>query len=284
VSTSNGMSPRSFASPASPAVSAALGRFWSALGSQLREARTTRRWTVETLARRAGVSVQVVYLMEAGRAVSAEAAVRLVTALGLRLEMELIDPRRRDRPQRTTDWVHSAMGEFEARRLRELGRPVGIDEPYQHYQFAGRADVVSWDLDARALLHIENRTRFPDFGEMAAGAFTAKRAYLGAALAERVGTSRWASETHVIAALWSSEVLHAIRLRPESFRSLCPDGNAAFAAWWSGQPPPRGTISTLVVLDPLAAGRQRTFVGLDEALTVRPRHRGYADAASRLMR
>jgi hypothetical protein len=220
--------------------------------------------------------------MEAGRAVSAEAAVRLVTALGLRLEMDLIDPRRRDRPQRTTDWVHSAMGEVEARHLRELGRPVGVDEPYQHYQFAGRADVVSWDTDARALLHIENRTRFPDFGEMA-GAFNAKRAYLGAALADRVGISRWTSETHVIAALWSSEVLHAIRLRPESFRALCPDGSATFAAWWIGQPLPRGMTSTLVVFDPLASSRQRKFVGLDEALTVRPRHRGYADAASKLM-
>jgi hypothetical protein len=228
------------------------------------------------------VSVQVVYLIEAGRPTSAEAITRLATALSLRIEVQLVDPRRRERPQRLADPVHSAMGEVEARRLRELGRPVGVDEPYQHYQFAGRADLVSWDLDARALLHIENRTRFPDFGEMA-GAFNAKRAYLGAALAERVGISRWASETHVIAALWSSEVLHAIRLRPESFRALCPDGSAAFAAWWSGQPLPRGMTSTLVVLDPLASGRQRTFVGLDEAPTVRPRHRGYADALSKLM-
>jgi hypothetical protein len=172
------------------------------------------------------VSVQVIYLIEAGRPASPEAVIRLATTLGLRLEVQLVDPRRRDRPQRPADPVHSAMGEVEARRLRELGRPVGVDEPYQHYQFAGRADVVSWDLDARALLHIENRTRFPDFGEMA-GAFNAKRAYLGAALAERVGISRWASETHIIAALWSSEVLHAIRLRPESFRALCPDGSAA---------------------------------------------------------
>jgi transcriptional regulator with XRE-family HTH domain len=281
VSTSNGMSPRSFASPASPAASAALGRFWSALGGQLREARTTRRWTVETLARRAGVSVRVVYLMEAGRAVSAEAAVRLVTALGLRLEMELIDPRRRDRPQRTTDWVHSAMGEVEARHLRELGYPVGLDEPYQHYQFAGRADVVAWDPTERALLHIENRTRFPNFQDMA-GAYNAKRAYLGAGLAERVGISRWVSETHVIAALWSSEVLHAIRLRPESFRSLCPDGPDAFAAWWARRPPSSGTTSTLVIIDPLAAGRQRPFIGLDEVGLARPRYRGYAEVVAKL--
>ena len=55
------------------------------------------------------------------------------------------------------------MGEYEASHLRALGFKVGIDEPYQHYQFAGRADLVAWDVDARAFLHIENGTRFPDF-------------------------------------------------------------------------------------------------------------------------
>ena len=43
---------------------------------------------------------------------------------------------------------------------------------------------------------------------------------------------------HVIAALWSSEVLHALRLRTASFRALCPGSDAvAFAdvvAWRHG--------------------------------------------------
>ena len=173
------------------------------------------------------------------------------------------------------------MGEFEAAHLRRLGFSVGIDEPYQHYQFAGRADLVAWTAQpAAALLHIENRTRFPDFQDMA-GAYNAKRAYLGEALAARLGVGSWTSETHVIAALWSSEVLHALRLRGESFRSLCPDPVDALDKWWSGNPPPRGTTSTLIVLDPAAAGRQRTHISLNEALTARPRHRGYADAAAR---
>ena len=43
-----------------------------------------------------------------------------------------------------------------------------------------------------------------------------------------------------------------------------------------------GTGSTLVVLDPLAAGRQRVYIALAEALTARPRYRGYAEAAARL--
>jgi hypothetical protein len=181
------------------------------------------------------------------------------------------------------DLVHSAMGEFEAIHLRGHDVKVGIDEPYQHYQFAGRAPLVVWDIDARALLHIENRTHFPDFQEMA-GAYKAKRAYLGEALAERLGIKRWVSETHVIAVLWSSEVLHALRLRTASFRALCPDPAQAFAAWWEGRPPKVGASSTLIVLDPGATGRQPEWISFDQALTARPRYRGYADAAATLAR
>jgi hypothetical protein len=118
-----------------------------------------------------------------------------------------------------------------------------------------------------------------------AGAHNAKRAYLGSAFAQRLGVARWFAETHVIAALWSSEVLHALRLRPESFRSVCPDDPAAFARWWTGDLDGVETsTSSLIVLDPLATGRARPFIGLADALTARPRHRGYADAAGRLGR
>ncbi len=226
----------------------------------------------------------MIYDAEAGRATSVEAAVRLALALGLTLESELVDPRRREtRPSLSVDAVHSAMGEFEARRLRGLGFPVGLDEPYQHYQFAGSADLVAWDLARRALLHIENRTRFPDL-QATAGSYNAKRAYLANALGERLGVRRWASQTHVLAGLWSSEVLHVLRLRTETFRALCPDDPGATQAWWAGVPPSSGSSSTLIVLDPLAHGRQRPFIGLAEALDARSRSRGYADAAARLPR
>jgi hypothetical protein len=195
--------------------------------------------------------------------------------------VRLLDPRRKldSRPSLGADVVHSAMGDFEAAHLRPFGFGMGVDEPYQHYQFAGRADFVAWDLSLAALLHIENRTRFPDLQETA-GTFNAKRVYLGRVLAERLGVPRWASETHVIAALWSAEVLHALRLRTETFRTLCPDPPDALAHWWLGSPARTGTASTLVALDPIAVGRRRAFVGLNEALVVRPRYRGYADAAA----
>ena len=175
------------------------------------------------------------------------------------------------------------MGELEARHLRSLGIPTGIDEPYQHYQFAGRADLVAWDAAAKALLHIENRTRFPEFQDMA-GSFNAKKAYLADVIGARLGVDRWASQTHVIAAVWTSEVLHALRMRRELFRSLCPDPTDAFAGWWMAQPPTKGSHSVFVVLDPLVHGRQRQWIGLDDALVARPRHAGYAEVAVNLLR
>jgi hypothetical protein len=225
----------------------------------------------------------MVYRVEAGEPASTDLATSVAAAIGHRVELQLVDPRRRDRrPNLNGDAVHSAMGEYEARHLRSLGFSVGIDEPYQHFQFAGRADVLSWSLEAQALLHIENRTRFPDFQEMA-GAYNAKRAYLASAVGERLGIGRWRTETHVIAALWSSEVLHSIRLRAESFRSLCPDSEQRFRAWWDGVPPEAGRSSSLIVVDPLASKRQRSFIGLDDVLAgARPRYRGYVEAAREL--
>jgi hypothetical protein len=226
-----------------------------------------------------------VYLIESGQSGSAEGAARIAKALGRRAELELVNPRRQtgQSASLSVDLVHSAMGEFEAAHLRALGIRVGLDEPYQRFHFAGRADLIAWDQAARSLLHIENRSRFPDFQQMA-GSFNAKRAYLAKALGERYGVSRWASETHVIAALWSSEILHALRLRTESFRAICPDPPDGFMQWWMGDPPRTGVTSSLVVLDPLAAGRRRPFVAVDQALAARPRYRGYADAVGALAR
>jgi transcriptional regulator with XRE-family HTH domain len=265
-------------------VQAALDRLAAHVGREIREARTARRWTTQRLADVAGVSRSLVYQAERGEPISNEAAIRLSTALGLRLEVDLVDPRRRDgRAVRQVDLVHSAMGEYELRLLRALGFPTAVDDPYQHYQFAGRADVAAWDLGRRALVQIDNRTRFPDFQEMA-GAYNSKRLYYGAELAARLGIRGWQSQTHLIAALWSAEVLHAIRLRPESFNALCPEPVDRVLEWFAGRPPARGTSSSLVLLDPTAAPPQRAFVGLEAALlpSTRPRYRGYADASERI--
>jgi len=87
-----------------------------------------------------------------------------------------------------------------------------------------------------------------------------------------------------MACLWSSEVLHEIRLRRASFAALCPDPPDALLAWLRREPPSAGITSTLVVLDPLVpfGSRRRTIAAIDEPPRLEPRHRGYADAAEAL--
>jgi transcriptional regulator with XRE-family HTH domain len=273
------MSPRPRLELRSDAANRALSNVVVGAAEAIGTERLRRCWTLAELASRAGVSIAAAQRAETGAPVSLETYVRLATALGLRASLMLEDRRRRQSGT-GQDVVHAAMGEFEAGHFRRLGFEVAVDEPYQHFQFAGRADILAWDRDTRALLHLENRTRFPNLQDVA-GSYNAKRAYLASAFAGRLGLSgRWRSVTHALVALWSSEVLHALRLRTETFRSLCPDQIEGFAGWWAGAPPASGETSTFVVLDPLAGeqGPRRRLIDLDAALRADPR---YATTATR---
>jgi hypothetical protein len=252
------------------------------LGRGIREERRRRRLSVRDVSRLANVGLATVHAAETGVVCSLGTYVRLAEALHLHAEFELADPRRREPlTRRAADPVHAAMGEAEATHLRGLGFTVGIDEPFQHYQFAGRADLVAWSTERAALLHIENRTRFPNIQD-SFGSFNAKRSYLGPELAARAGIERWHSETHAVVALWSAEVLRTLRCHRSSFASVCPDPEDAFEAWWRGDPPAIGRRSILLLFDPIEAlrrGRRRWAV-LRDLAGVRPRYRDYADAVA----
>src|SRR5919106_1385810 len=109
------MSPQPFNVTQPPTVVAAVRRFWVDLGLQLRDARIERRWTVERVAAAAGVTRWVVYTIERGDPTSLEGALRIAGALGLRLDFDLVDAKRRERiaTKRAADPVHAAMGEYE---------------------------------------------------------------------------------------------------------------------------------------------------------------------------
>lgn len=226
----------------------------------------------------------MLHAVEAGEPASLEGYVRIATALGLSPRFTMLSERAH--AIRAADPVHAVMGDVQAGKLRPRATEVRIDEPYQHYQFAGRADLIAIDAARRALLHIENRTRFPDM-QAFAGSYNAKRAYLADDIVRRLGWSGGArSVTHVVVALWSAEVLHTLRLRTATFRSVCPDSSAGFAAWWAGDEPPAGTSSALVVFDPLATERanRRAWVGLEDSARVAARYRDYAAAVEALRR
>jgi hypothetical protein len=90
----------------------------------------------------------------------------------------------------------------------------------------------------------------------------------------------------VMAGLWSAEVLHVLRIRRATFDALCPDPPDALFAWLDGHHPQPGMTSGFVLLDPAVplGSRSRTIVPLSGAVNVRPRYRGYADAAAVLRR
>jgi transcriptional regulator with XRE-family HTH domain len=257
----------------------AIARVALVIGLRVAAERERRRWTLRELAKRANVSPGVVHGVEAGRIASLPTYVRLARALGLELDVLLNDPRRAGRK---SDFVHSAMGELEAARLGEGGFGVGVDEPYQHFQYAGRVDIAAWDLARRTLLVTENRTRFPDFQDLA-GAWNAKRAYFPAEFAKRLGLKYgWRSVTHAMVVAWTAEAVEDVQARRASIRALCPDPPDAFVRWWAGTPPVAGTFATALVLDPAPRRGQQMFVSLAEGLSSEPRYRGYAQLAARL--
>jgi hypothetical protein len=133
------------------------------------------------------------------------------------------------------------------------------------------------------MLHIENKTLFDDVQEVF-GTFNSKREYLGAALLARTGVRRWTSETHVIAALWSAEVMRTLRSHRASFGSVCPDPPADFEAWWGGDAPSAGRHRSLILFDPIEGVRsdRRRWVALADMPGLRPRYRDYEDAAAEL--
>lgn len=283
--TSRAMSPFRAARPASAAVLARLDALHAAAGEAVRAARRRRRWSCERLAAEAGVSRTLVYLVERGEPTTLETYARLGAALGLRVDLAFEDPRAMARPARSEDPVHAAMVEMLAARYAAQGRLVAVDEPFQHYQFAGRADLAVIDPAGPDLLHHEVKTAIPNVGELA-GAWNVKRRYLAGVLAERHGIrGGFRSVTHVLTVAWTADCLHVVRLRDATIRALGPDAPDAFAAWWSGgRPTAPGVTSVVVLLDPVERPRAGAWVALGEARTARPRHQGYAALLDALRR
>ena len=124
------MSPTKLPPAPSQAVQSAAARLCLQFGVDVRDLRLARRWSVDAVARRAGVSRGHRLSRRGGRASQCrgEVAARVALALGRQARLEFIDAHRRPtqtRPSLSVDPVHSAMAEFEAARLRGHGFGVG---------------------------------------------------------------------------------------------------------------------------------------------------------------
>lgn len=179
-----------------PLAAAETLRVVAELGTRIRDERRRRGLTLREVAERAQVSLAAVQKVESGGRGSIEMYVRIAVALDRGLEVALTEDASSDGPPQAidvgpvgADIVHAAMGEYEVSTLATHGFRLGVDEPWQHYRFSGRADVVGWDPRLRALLHIENRTLFPDVQD-SAGRYNGKKAFLAAANLGATGDER----------------------------------------------------------------------------------------------
>jgi transcriptional regulator with XRE-family HTH domain len=251
-----------------------LDRLCRRLGAAIRTSRQAHGWSTQQVAHAAGLSRSAVTRLESGKAGGLVTYQRIADVLGLRLTWELTSLAT---TLEAEDAVHAVMGEVQARRFATGTRRVLVDEPYQHFRFAGRGDLVVVDRGAAAIHHSENKTRIVNVGELS-GSFNAKCRWLSGDVAERNGIRRIRSETHTLVLLWSEEVLAVARSLGRTLRALGPDGADPFGAWWDGSPL-AGVHRGLVVFDPIDRGTsQPQWVSLEDALDARPRYRGYADA------
>jgi len=89
------MSPSSPRRKSSDAASRSASRLFVLVGAQVRDERLRRRWTLRELSARSRLSASGVQAIESGQAGSLDSYARLAAALGLTLEIDLADPRRR---------------------------------------------------------------------------------------------------------------------------------------------------------------------------------------------
>lgn len=142
--------------PGRPDADLELDRLCHRLGAALRAARHARGWTLSHVAEAAALSRSAVARLECGQPGGLLTYLRIADALGLRLTCELTALAT---ALEVEDAVHAVMGEIQARRFGTGSREVLIDEPYQHFRFAGRGDLVVVDRQRRAIAHSELQQR-----------------------------------------------------------------------------------------------------------------------------
>ncbi len=279
------MSPRSAQRPPSQRAAALANRIAVRFGERIQNRREERRWTLAVLAKAARLSIGLVHKIDAGQPGSIDSYARLATALGLDLFDSGDQSRGSDDTHRDQDPVHAAMGEVEAKHLRRLGYVVRMDEPYQHFRFAGRAD--SWPGTWGAAPSCISRTERASRTSRTRSAVTTESA--------RTSVACWPSVSGSPKGGAARRMRSSRSGHPRSFEACACASNRSWpsvrtmsrSSPHGGQAnPAAGRHTTLVILDPVDFGRrdQASFIGLADLGRAEPRYTGYAEAVATLRR
>jgi transcriptional regulator with XRE-family HTH domain len=207
------------------------------LGGEILAARRRRRWSQETLARRAGVSAMMVSRLERGRGAHASLDTwqRVLTALGIPLTVNMA----RDPMEEPADAGHLKVQELILRLGRATDRGRSFELPTRPADPSRSSDTGLRDDPHRTLLLVECWNTMGNIGEAARSSArkTAEAEGLAAAIGGDDGPYR-------IAACW---VVRATRRNrelvaryPEVFAARFPGSSVGWArALSDGAPPPR---------------------------------------------
>jgi transcriptional regulator with XRE-family HTH domain len=232
------------------AARAILGLVDIRIGARFRGLRHRRGWRQADLAARAGVSQDVVSLIERGRLdlVSLEKIRRVALELDAEFVIQL--RWRGGDLDRLLDEGHASLVGRTAALLRNLGWEVRAEVSYSIYGERGSIDVLGWHEATRTLLVIEVKTDVVSVEE------TLRKHDEKVRLAGRIVAERFGWRPRTVGRLLVLPGLATPRRRVERHASVLqvayPARGAAIRAWLRG---PEGALSGILFLQP-AGGRQ----------------------------
>jgi transcriptional regulator with XRE-family HTH domain len=243
-----------------------------AVGRLIMLARQRKHWRQVDLARAAGVSQQLVAVVEAGRL--AQLSVRTLRRIAEPLEMRVLVNAlwRGGEADRLRDRDHAMLVEHVTVLLQARRWEAVIEYTFSHYGERGSIDLVAWHPSARALLVIEVKTRIYDVQALLS-AMDRKARLAGKLLAvERGWAPRAVGRVLVVPALSANRAL--VMRHTALFNATLPARSRDVRTWLRR---PAGAISGVWFLSStrqvggiqVAVGRRRVRVRGGTPMTTR---------------
>lgn len=211
-----------------------------AVGRAFRSLRIRHQLRQEDVARRVGVSSDVVSRLENGHLerLSFGTIRRLWAALGMVAE---VDPRLSpaERAQ-LLDAGHAALVELALRRYRESGWQTVAEYTFNHFGERGSVDLLAWRPDRRALAINEIKTRIPDVQGTIAG--SDRRERIVPAVVSRDRGWRPAVVGRILMLADTRATRRVVATHSGTFASTFPQRTRAAEAWIRD---PAGPIAAL---------------------------------------
>jgi transcriptional regulator with XRE-family HTH domain len=135
------------------------------IGAQVRVCRQRARRRQIDVAMAAGVSPQLVSLLELGRLDRLSVRTVRSVAAAVGVDLAFVPRSRGAQLDAFVDEEHSAMVDQVVRRLRATGWDAMVEFSFNDYGDRGSVDVLAWHPGRRALLVVETKSRLADLGD-----------------------------------------------------------------------------------------------------------------------